>query len=205
MFHLSTVEEETYSTLKSVFKINEINKSFALAGGTALALQLGHRKSIDLDIFSSESFSPRELELILEGEKDLKFDFVNSNKSMLFAYINSIKCDFVFEPSRRLEPFIEHDGVKLFHVSDIAAMKMHTICGRGKKKDFFDLYVLIENYGWKTLLEWFTAKYDKNQLYFLWRSIGYFKDADEDPDISGFTPYTKSWEEIKQYLVEKCV
>ncbi len=205
MFHLSTVEKETYATLKIIFTIPKIKSNFALAGGTSLALQLGHRQSIDLDIFSPQPFSIRETELMVSGHAALNFELVNSNKSMLFAYVNKIKCDFVYEPSKLIQPFIENDGINYFHVEDIAAMKMHTICGRGKKKDFFDIYVLIENFGWQTLLEWFSKKYDSNQLYFLWRSITYFNDADEDTDISAFEPYTKSWEEIKEFIKTNCV
>ena len=54
MFHLSTVEKETYATLKLIFSLPEIKENYALAGGTSLALQLGHRASIDLDIFSPQ-------------------------------------------------------------------------------------------------------------------------------------------------------
>jgi hypothetical protein len=61
---------------------------------------------------------------------------VNSNQKMLFAFINKIKCDFVQEPAKLIRPFVEYDGVKYFSIEDIAAMNMHTICGRGKKKDF---------------------------------------------------------------------
>lgn len=205
MFHLSTVEKETYATLKTIFTIPEIKSSFALAGGTSLALQLGHRQSIDLDIFSPQPFNIRETELLVSGHSALNFELVNSNNNMLFAYVNKIKCDFVYEPSKLIHPFIENDGINYFHVEDIAAMKMHTICGRGKKKDFFDIYVLIENFGWQKMLEWFSKKYDSNQLYFLWRSITYFNDADEDATISAFEPYKKSWEEIKEFIKVNCV
>jgi predicted nucleotidyltransferase component of viral defense system len=204
MFHLSTVEPGTYQTLKAVFAIPSLQKNFALAGGTSLSLQLGHRKSIDLDIFTSQAFDVRQVELLLSAEPGLKFEFTNSNSNMLFSFINAVKCDFVFEPHRLINPYLEHDGVNYFSVPDIAAMKMHTICGRGKRKDFFDLYVLIENFGWNQLLDWFKSKYNENQLYFLWRSICYFDDADEDVAIKGLTPYTKTWEEIKEYITEKC-
>ena len=119
---------------------------------------------------------------------------------MLFAFINHIKCDFVQEPAKLINPFIEYDGVKYFSVEDIAAMKMHTVCGRGKKKDFFDIYALIETFGWQKMLEWFETKYGSSQLYFLWRSINYFEDAEEDADIIGFPPFTKNWQEIKAFI-----
>lgn len=204
MFHLSTVKEETYRLLQSLFLIEKINKQFALAGGTALALQLGHRHSIDLDIFSPHDFNTREIEITLSSVPEFDFKLVNANKQMLFAYINQIKCDFVHEPAKQIRPFIEQDGVKYFSIEDIAAMKMHTICGRGKKKDFFDVYVLIEKYGWQTMLKWFEEKYDSSQLYFLWRSITYFEDAEEDVDIEGYAPYTKDWQEIKTFIFKNC-
>jgi len=205
MFHLSTVEAETYSLLKTIFSIPEIKNNFALAGGTSLSLQLGHRKSIDLDIFSPNPFNTKETELLLASQPDLKVELVNSSTNMLFLYINNVKCDFIYEPSRLIFPFTENDGINYFHIADIAAMKMHTICGRGKKKDFFDVYVLVKNYGWQTMLEWFGKKYDASQFYFLWRSISYFADANEEPDVAAYEPYTKSWEEVKGFIRENCV
>lgn len=205
MFHLSTIEKETYTTLKTIFSVEEINKNFALAGGTSLALQFGHRHSIDLDIFSPAPFDTARIEKIFLSQPHLDFKLTNRTGTMLFSYINNVKCDFICEPAKRIQPFINNDGVNYFHVEDIAAMKMHTICGRGKKKDFFDIYVLAENFGWKNMLQWFEQKYGSSQFYFLWRSISYFTDADEDPDIHGLPPYTKSWEEIKEYIKSNCV
>jgi predicted nucleotidyltransferase component of viral defense system len=204
MFHLSTVKEETYSLLKEIFSIPEIGNRFALAGGTSLALQIGHRISIDLDIFSPEQFDTRELEIILSSKKEWKFTPISKNSRMLFCYINNIKCDFVHEPATLLKQFIAKENVKYFSVQDIAAMKMHTICGRGKRKDFFDIYALLENYGWDKMLQWFEAKYGPTQYYNLWRSISYFTDADEDAEIEGIPPYTKNWEEIKILILQKC-
>lgn len=204
MLHLSTVETETFSLLKELFKLEEIKKHFALAGGTALALQVGHRKSIDLDLFTPESFNTRDIELLLATEYQNNFTFVNSSKRMLFTYLNNIKCDFVTEPAKLIMPFIEIEGIPLFSIADIAAMKMHTVCGRGKRKDFFDIYVLTQLYGWEQLLKWFELKYGTDQFYFLWRSITYFEDADEDAAIEGLPPFSKTWDEIKLYITEHC-
>lgn len=147
MFHLSTVEKETYSLLKTIFSVEAINKNFALAGGTSLALQLGHGTSIDFDIFSSHSFDTLKIEREVSSQPGLNFKLVNRTPSMLFAFINNVKCDFIHEPSRQIQPFVHHDGINYFDVEDIAAMKMHIVCGRGKRKDFFDIYVLTENFG----------------------------------------------------------
>ncbi len=204
MLHLSTVDTSTYGLLQELFKIPFIKNNFALAGGTALALQIGHRKSIDLDFFSNEEFDVKELEIILNTNKHVRFQDIGNNTRMLFGFINEIKCDFVHEPSSHLRPIHEMDGVHYYSIEDIAAMKLHTICGRGKKKDFFDVYVLLHLYKWNNLLDWFVNKYDRNQLFFLWRSILYFEDAEHDPEIVDFPPYNKSWDEIKNYIYTNC-
>ena len=204
MLHLTTVDKETYALLQKLSGINVIASKFALAGGTALALQIGHRQSIDLDFFSPTEFNVKELEITLSADPGIDFQFINSNSRMLFCYINNIKCDFVNEPAKLINPFLELDKVRYFSVEDIAAMKLHTICGRGKKKDFFDIYALLESYTWKDLIALFKRKYNEDQLYFLWRSIMYFEDANEDPEIKGIKPFDKKWNEIKEIIISKC-
>lgn len=200
MLHRITIDTTTYLLLQKIFRTETIKNNFALAGGTSLALQIGHRKSIDLDLFSTQAFDLKELEIILTTSKDFSFDYRSSNSRMLFGDINEIKCDFVHEPATLLEPFKIVEGVNYFSIRDIAAMKLHTICGRGKKKDFFDVYALLQLYSRETLIEWFTQKYDNKQLAFLWRSILYFEDAENDPEIEGYGPFTKNWKEIKEFI-----
>lgn len=204
MLHLTTVEEATYKLLQQLFEITFIQEHFALAGGTSLALQIGHRRSIDLDLFSPTAFNVKELEIILASNPNIQFEYVGNNSRMLFCYINHIKCDFVNEPASLIEPFQNNIGVIYYSIKDIAAMKMHTVCGRGKKKDFFDIYSLLQLNSWQTMLTWFEKKYSANQLYFLWRSISYFTDAEDDPEIEGIPPFTKRWEEIKEFILKTC-
>ena len=203
MLHLTTIDTTTYLLLQEIFTTEIIKNNFALAGGTSLALQIGHRKSIDLDIFCTQPFDVKELEIILTASTNFSFNYTGNNSRMLFGSINNIKCDFVNEPATLLEPFTVADGVKYFSIKDIAAMKLHTICGRGKKKDFFDVYALLQLYNRETLIEWFTQKYDDRQLFYLWRSILYFEDAENDPDIEGYSPFTKNWKEIKEFIKDR--
>ncbi len=123
---------------------------------------------------------------------------------MLFTNIRKVKCDFIVEPAKVIRPFIYLRDVSLYSVEDICAMKMHTICGRGKKKDFFDIYALLQIYSWEKMLGWFEEKYGDTQFYYLWRSIKYFVDAEHDPDIIGFPPFHVSWENIKEEIRLKC-
>ena len=204
MFHLSTVDTETYSILKLISGLDIIKKQFALAGGTSLALQIGHRKSIDLDFFTPDLFNPKELEAILKSDPDLHFRYSGNNSRMLFGYANNIKCDFIQETAKLIKPIQEFENIRYFHIQDIAAMKLHTICGRGKKKDFFDIYSLLQLFSWNEMLEWFAMKYSEEQFYFLWRSISYFSDADSDPDILGFGKFNKPWNEVKSFILQHC-
>ena len=151
-------------------------------------------------IYSALPFDVKELEIILKTQDNFSFDYTGNNSRMLFGHINNVKCDFVHEPAKLLEPFIVEEGVNYFSVKDIAAMKLHTICGRGKRKDFFDVYALLQLYSKEILIEWFIKKYDEKQLFFLWRSILYFEDAENDPDIEGYPPFTKNWKEIKEFI-----
>lgn len=204
MYHLSTVDPYTFELLKEVFAFGFVKDQFALAGGTSLALQTGHRKSIDLDFFSEKPFIPLDIENVLAGNKAWRYEPIGRGETMLFCFINKIKCDFVNDPFPLLEPFVEKEGIRLYSLKDIAAMKMHTICGRGKKKDFFDIYVLLQLFDWKEMLMWFEQKYGSSQLFYLWKSITYFNDAEHDPDIVGFAPYTAAWPKVKEVITASC-
>lgn len=204
MFHLTTVEPATYQLLQQLFKFPVINTGFALAGGTSLSLQIGHRKSIDLDIFSAADFSVDELEIELRSSGFADIVVLNKNRRMLFTRINGIKCDFVQEPAKILEKYIKLENSFLYSMPDIGAMKLHTICGRGKRKDFFDIYCLLQQFTWEQLLAFFEQKYSSDQLYFLWRSILYFNDADDDFEIDGLGQFNVSWEKIKDYIITTC-
>lgn len=198
MFHLSTVDRATFSLLQAVSKTGFIKSQFALARGTSLALQIGHRKSIDLDFFSPNKFSSDELGIVLAGNDTWTYEPVSKSERMLFCFLDKIKCDFVNEP------FQEEQGIRFYSLKDIAAMKLHAICGRGKKKDFFDIYVLIRVFGWSQLLQWFEKKYGQSQTFFLWKSISYFEDAENDVDIRGMAPYDVSWAEVKEAISSAC-
>ena len=204
MLHLTTVDKNTYQLLQQIFNTAIIKNNFALAGGTSLALQIGHRQSIDLDFFSTGIFDVKELEIILAESDKFNFEYIGSNSRMLFGLINNIKCDFINEPATLIEPFLISGGISYFSIPDIAAMKLHTICGRGKKKDFFDIYALLQIYSWEKLLEWFLKKYNQSQLFFLQRSILYFEDAENDPDIKSYPPFIKNWKEIKSFITDTC-
>lgn len=204
MFQLFTVESNTLKTLEEIFSIAEVTTQFALAGGTSLALQIGHRMSVDLDIFSPTPFSTEDLNIELNAIFAPEYELLALKKSMLFTNIKKVKCDFIVEPAPVIRPYLTYENIKFFSVEDICAMKMHTIAGRGKKKDFFDIYALLQLFSWDQMLGWFEEKYGDSQFYYLWKSLQYFNDAEDDPEIAGFIPFNATWDEIKQEITAKC-
>ena len=139
--HQKVINAETRRLLKALVKIKRI-ENFYLAGGTALALQLAHRKSIDLDWFSQKEFSTSRLKKELSYLGKLKIE--SEDKKKLNCLLNDVRLSFFVYPYKLLFPLIDFNGVKLADERDIACMKIEAISSRGSKKDFIDLYFLIE-------------------------------------------------------------
>jgi len=192
------VSTKTKRVLESLDKI-EIIKNFYLAGGTALALQLGHRKSIDLDLFSRRSFSTEKLKTILSQIGKLKI--YSEEKGTLNASINGVKISFLRYKYKMLFPLIKYSkNLKLASTQDIACMKIDAISSRGSKKDFIDLYFLLKKYSLKEILSLFDKKYQEieySRLHIL-KSLIYFQDAEGDPMSLMFENI--DWNKVKREL-----
>ncbi|MBL7795164.1 MAG: nucleotidyl transferase AbiEii/AbiGii toxin family protein [Saprospiraceae bacterium] len=171
---------------------------FTLAGGTALALQIGHRESYDLDLFSRAPFSTEEIFLKLNQE--YAAELVSKSEHILVAFIRGIKVDCVFHPYTFKYPVVAQDGIRLLHIEDIAAMKLSAIAGRGRKRDFFDLYFLLREFPLHQMLDWYADKYGDSSTFHAVRSLTYFEDAEADADPVLFEQIT--WEQVKQRLVK---
>lgn len=192
------INAKTKRVLESLDKI-EIIKNFYLAGGTALALQLGHRKSVDLDLFSKKNFSTEELKTVLSRIGRLKV--YSEERRTLNANLNGVKVSFLGYKYKMLFPLIKYGkNLKLASVQDIACMKIDAISGRGSKKDFIDLYFLLKKYSLKEMLSFFAKKYKEieySQLHIL-KSLIYFQDAEQDP--MPLMLKSADWDEVKKEL-----
>ncbi len=200
MLHLNTIDDTVYSLLKKLTSLDFLNH-FALAGGTSLALQLGHRKSIDADLFAFEDVSMPEISLFLENSFE-NIAIRRTSPVFIFCYINNVKCDFVKHSSYKLiKPCLTKEGIRMFSVEDIAAMKLNAICGRGSKKDFYDIYSLLHIFSLTELLGFYDEKFQSDNSWMALRSMQYFEDADtqEQPDL--ITPFPE-WIEIKNFLIK---
>ena len=183
MLHKKTVEQRTLELLNGLMSMSELKK-FALVGGTNLALRYGHRLSIDLDLFTNIKFNPVEVyESII-----VKFpntELSGKSENMLFLYINDIKVDIVLLPYPYLEPVEEIENIRMVSVPDIIAMKLHAVSTRGVKKDFWDIAELLNHYNLKEMVDFFKAKYSKEDIWHILRSMVYFEDAEnqiKDPE-----------------------
>ncbi len=123
-------------------KLNRF-KAFYLAGGTALALQIGHRISVDFDLFSDKKIPKNllaETKKIFSGQTIIPS--VN-NADELTVFINGIKITFLKYPFPAIKSFVEYKGIKLLSIAELAATKAYTVGRRGSFKDYIDLYFLI--------------------------------------------------------------
>lgn len=198
--HQETIDARTKRVLESLGETDFI-KDFYLAGGTALALQIGHRKSIDLDWFSKKEFSNAELKYVLSGLGLGKLKIYSEDEKTLNIDLHGVKTSFFGYRYRTLFPFEKYDkNVNMASIADIACMKIDAISSRGSKKDFIDLYFMLQKYSLEKLLNFFDKKYKEieyNHLHIL-KSLIYFRDAENDP-----TPLMLKkigWEEVKKEI-----
>ena len=138
MLQLQTVKPNTLELLKSLMQKEYLN-SFVLVGGTALALQMGNRESIDLDLFSTDDFSSNEILSSLLNDYQIIVN--NQLTQTLISTINQVKVDFIKFHYPFIRPFVIIENVRMASIEDIAAMKLDAITGRGSKKDFYDLFL----------------------------------------------------------------
>ena len=179
MLQTRTVEPGTLGLLKELMAM-PLLEQFYLVGGTALALQLGHRVSIDLDLFTLETFDKTDLVEALSNEFD--FSLESEGTSMLITYINDVKVDFVKMNYPILFPPMIAVGIRMLDIRDIAPMKLKAITQRGSKKDFFDIYFLLNQMPLSKILQLFSEKFKQQEIFHVVKSLTYFEDAEQYAD-----------------------
>ncbi|MFY0605946.1 MAG: nucleotidyl transferase AbiEii/AbiGii toxin family protein [Cyclobacteriaceae bacterium] len=201
MLHLATVDPKTLEVLRQIFSLPEL-EDFALAGGTALALRYGHRKSIDLDLFGpSLNYDLVSNALIREFGEDIIFDEVPGNWA-IFSFIQNIKVDIIPHEATILASPKKEEGLLLYSDEDIIAMKVHAIFGRGVKKDFWDIHELLHYYPVETFIDCYQKKYPKQRLMIsVPQALTYFADAEESEQPVSLK--NQNWESVKSYIRNK--
>lgn len=194
--YTDTVSPELLNLLHKLMKEERLT-SFALAGGTALALRFGHRTSIDLDLFTCEAFDAPAAADLLKSKYGMKE--AETAENTVRGIIAGIKVDLIAHRYPLLKPFQEASGIRMFSCEDIAAMKLNAITNRGCKKDFWDYAELLQIYSCDEMLSFFSGKYQNDSLWNVEKSLTYFDDAENDPDPRDLR--VRSWEEIKRTVL----
>ena len=197
MLYYSAINSTTLELLRKLLAVEEFAK-LRLVGGTSLALQIGHRLSVDLDLFGQIETDSIRISQILSslGESHL----INKTSNILVYTVNGIKVDIVNYPYPWIEETFWQDDIPLASQKDIAAMKMAAITGRGSKKDFIDVYFLLQKFSLKKLLDFYNKKFSDGSSFLVLKSLSYFDDAEKEPDP--IMLIQTNWEEIKKYLTK---
>ncbi|MBC8053258.1 MAG: nucleotidyl transferase AbiEii/AbiGii toxin family protein [Sphingobacteriaceae bacterium] len=195
MLREETVEPGTLELLKKIISIPELSE-FRLVGGTALSLLLGHRKSIDLDLFTDKQY----IKEILEDHFFPVSVRESPSKNIMQCNIQQVKVDFVSVRDPFIHPIEYIDHIPLAHIEDICALKLNAIKGRGSKKDFWDVAKLLQIYSLENLLKFYLKRYPYDDTFAVIRSLIYFEDAEDEADPMHIEKTT--WQQVKQ-IIEK--
>ncbi len=197
MWHRQAITEGVERTLRDLHSVSVL-KNFYLAGGTGLALHIGHRRSIDLDFFSKEPF---DTERILGRIESGGLQVLAKDLETLHLFLEETKVSFLGYRYPLLFPCDALFQVKVADPRDIACMKLSAIAGRGTKRDFIDLYAVSQHHELEQLLACFKVKYAqvKYSMVHVLKSLTYFEEADKEPMPDMLV--TLSWERVKQFFM----
>lgn len=180
------------------------SRHFYLAGGTAIALYLGHRRSVDLDWFTPRPLDePTRLARELQ-EGGIRFVPTSTEPGTLYGAISGVRVSLLhygYPMIRRFQTF-PSGPCRLASLQDLGAMKMAAVAQRGAKRDFVDVYALCRRgLPLRSLVQWYQEKYGIEDIAHLLYSLGYFADADPDPMPKMF--WDVNWRAVKKTLKQR--
>jgi len=172
---------------------------FYLAGGTSLALHLGHRQSIDFDFFTRHDFRHRDV--IESLQKIGTFELFSEAQNTINGMVNDVRISFFQYRYPLVHDLHRYNQMAVADMLDIALMKLEAISGRGSKKDFIDFYFLLQHFSLQALFKQYEAKYGikVSNHYHLLKSLVYFEDAEPQPMPVMYTRI--SWKDVKERII----
>jgi predicted nucleotidyltransferase component of viral defense system len=197
MLHLKSISPELLELLTQLMH-NDVFKHYNLVGGTALALQIGHRISIDIDLFGNCEID--EIAVLDQLNACGPVHVLKKSKNILICSVQGIKVDIVNYSYPILENTLISDGIRMVGLKDIAAMKMNAIAGRGSKKDFIDVYYLLQYFTLEVMIDLYLQKYSNGSEFLVRKSLTFFDDA-EDEEMPVMLEDI-SWDRIKERILE---
>ncbi|MDR1837453.1 MAG: nucleotidyl transferase AbiEii/AbiGii toxin family protein [Treponema sp.] len=204
MLQTKSVEKSLWNLLKDL-QGKELLRSYFLVGGTALSLQLGHRVSYDIDLFTRGDINKDEILSLLNRDYNGKYQIHNIQKMIFQISINGIKIDFVKYDYNLIEDIKSEEGIRFLGIKDISAMKLMAIANRGDQaKDFIDIFYLLKEMELKDMFEYYKQKFNQSDINSIKRSLVYFDDVTESNWLSVKLLKDKlSIDKVKQTLIDK--
>ncbi|MDO8559396.1 MAG: nucleotidyl transferase AbiEii/AbiGii toxin family protein [bacterium] len=176
-------------------------KDFYLGGGTALALQIGHRDSVDFDFFGSKEIDTKNLFIglkkIFKERNILKIQEEDNTLAVLAD--DTVKMSFFGYPYKLIDKITEEKNIRLASIQDIGCMKLSAITSRATNKDYIDLYYILQRISLKDLLEGASRKFYDLDRNLILKSLVYFKDVDAK-DINFKNNNYVDFKEVKKFL-----
>lgn len=199
MLYTETVARPTLELLKKM-EAETVMADFNLAGGTSLALYLGHRVSVDLDFFTPKPFDAKKMEEFLANKYGFRTDILEKNT--LKGSIAGVKIDCITHSYDYLEePYIESD-LRLYSMQDIIAMKLSAIVDNGSRlKDFIDIAFLSTRYPFNSMMKMYERKFPGSNIIRPFKAITYFDDIDFEESIVMLNG-KYDWEPIEKRLID---
>ena len=207
--HKNTVSDNLWASLNKLMKIEEL-KNFRLVGGTSLSLQIGHRMSVDIDLFTDAPYDSIDFdridEVICSTFPTVEMGYGGNNSMGKSYFVGTSKEDLVkldiFYTDSFVFPLLIEQDIRFARLEEIAAMKLEVIGNNGRKKDFWDLHELMDYFSLNQMIEFYEKRYPysltKKEII---SQLTFFDNADED-----FEPIclrNKYWELIKLDFEEK--
>jgi len=193
------ISRKTKNSLALLSKISALKK-FYLAGGTAIALHLGHRLSFDLDFFTSREFQQKELIRLMQSKGIFILDQIKKNT--LLGIFENIKVSFFKYDYPLISKIDYFYDIKIASREDLMAMKIDAIATRGKKRDFIDLYFLSQKNSLQKAFNCYKKKYKGVNLFHALKALNFFEDAEEE-EGKLYMLVDYDWTEVKKYFLEK--
>lgn len=183
-------------------------RRFYLAGGTGLALQLGHRTSVDFDFYSQGHFDAPQFYRRVESVFGEQVQKMGQERDTLFCAIDGVELSFFWYKYPLIQRAKTINGVSVASLKDIAAMKLIAISHRPVKRDYIDIFYLLKVFSLEEMFSFVKKKYPNFNQYFSLRALGYFDDIQEksqrpikvsDSEFSWEKAKKKIFEEVRDY------
>ena len=198
MLQKESVDKTTLELIRDL-QNKEYLKDFVLVGGTALALKIGHRRSVDIDLFINTDFDEQK---VLENlESDFNFELDRREKNTLKGIIGNVKVDILAHKYKLINKPEIGEEIMIASTDDLIAMKLNAIATDGTRvKDFIDLHYLLDNYTIKDMLSCYELKYDQRNSMHVLKSINYFDDVSVEDWPVILKDKELTWDSIKNKI-----